>query len=106
MPFQYDEEVNVIPLEQGSYDLNMKCSMTIIEAYLNKLKEANVYENSSIIILADHGYTEEGETILGRENPLLLIKGKEENHNTMEVSNQPISYDDLQEAYQRLLEGK
>lgn len=106
VPFQYDEEVNVIPLEQGSYDLNMKCSMTIIEAYLNKLKEANVYENSSIIILADHGYAEEGETILGRENPLLLIKGKEENHDTMEVSNQPISYDDLQEAYQRLLEGK
>ena len=33
------------------------------------------------------------------------MKGMNEHHDTMQISEAPIAYDDLQEAYQRLLDG-
>ena len=107
VPFQYDEEVNQIPNTEGSYNLSIKCSMTIARTYIDLLKEAGVYDNSAIIILSDHGYSDDAneDAILGRENPILLIKGIGEKHDSLIVSEQPISYDDLQVAYQRLIKG-
>ena len=78
--------------------------MTIVAAYLEKLKEADSYDNSVIIIMSDHGYDEEGTEEYGRQNPLLMIKGRNEHHD-MQISQAPISYDDLQSAYMRLLDG-
>lgn len=40
-----------------------------------------------------------------RQAPMLLIKGRGEHHDTMETSQAPISYVDLQQAYVRLLDG-
>ena len=42
----------------------------IISAYLEELKAINAYDNSLIIVMADHGYSIDG----GLTNPLLLIK--------------------------------
>ena len=44
--------------------------------------------------------------IAERKPPLLLIKGMGETHDTMQISQAPISFEDLQEAYTRLLDGK
>ena len=106
VPFQYDEQVNTIPISEGSYELSIKCSMTIVKEYMERLKEADVYDDSAIIIMADHGYVPDEEGFLGRENPVLFVKGIQEKHDSLIISKQPISYDDLQVAYQRLLEGK
>lgn len=104
LPFQYDKDVNII--ENGSYEGNLEASMTITEAYLEKLKEAGVYDNSVIIIMADHGFNWENmDDTLHRQNPILFIKGINEQHEFHE-SEIPISWEDLQEAYQELLEGK
>ena len=85
----------------------MACAMTIVRDYLDKLKEAGVYDNTAIILLADHGYGYEREIpIVGRGNPVLAVKGRGEQHPAMARSEAPISYEDLQEAYQRLLQGK
>ena len=58
----------------------------------------------------DHGYNgsldESGEEAWMRQCPLLLIKGMGETHDTMQISQAPISFEDLQEAYTRLLDGK
>jgi hypothetical protein len=57
--------------------------------------------------MADHGYNgmgEKEEDFL-RQAALLLIKGRNEQHDTMQISEAPISYEDLQEAYVRLLDG-
>ena len=40
-----------------------------------------------------------------RQSAMLLIKGRGEHHDTMEISQAPISYVDLQQAYVRLLDG-
>lgn len=87
----------------ATYESEIEASIVITDAYLNKLKEANVYNNSVIIIMSDHGY--KWEDALHHQNPILLVKGIDEVHN-FRISNSPISYTDLQGAYQNLLQGK
>ena len=56
--------------------------------------------------MADHGFGQDRTLpIIGRGNPLLAVKGVDEHHD-LSVSQAPISYEDLQTAYQRLLEGR
>jgi len=101
VPFDLDENLNVI--ENGTYEQKVAASLKLIDAYLNRLKENNIYDDSVIIILADHGYSL--ENVYQRFNPILYIKGINEHHK-METSNIPISYEDLNSAYLDLLEGK
>ena len=105
VPFIWDREVNRIPMKDGSYLQNYQASMTIVKQYLQKLRDAGVYDNSAIIIMADHGYDLEGHGNKGRENPLFLVKGRGESHE-FRISEQPVSYEDLMEIYIRLLDGK
>lgn len=110
-PFTYDRDFN-----SGSdftYEQAIECSLTVISAYIQRLKENNVYDNSVIIIMADHGYrpgtdSNDGPIRPGflRFNPILLIKGIHESHEYT-VLEKPLSYAlDLQNAYKDLLEGK
>ena len=106
-PFVYDRDVNYIGVEQGSYRQSMEASVTLAAEYIRALKESGAYENTSLIVMADHGYNgigEKEEDFL-RQAALLLIKGRGEQHDTMQISEAPISYEDLQTAYVRLLDG-
>lgn len=100
VPFDYDENVNKIPEEQGTYRLKLKATLNIIDAFINRLKQNNVYDNSAIIVMADHGYW----ASTGRQNPILYIKGINEHHE-MITSEIPVSYEDLVPAYLQLLNG-
>lgn len=102
-PFQYD--ANMQRKENATYEDNIEASMAIVKKYLDKLKNAGVYDNSAIIILADHGWDANYDHWVSRQDSLLLVKGVEEKH-PMQISSAPVSYTDLQEAYRRILEGK
>ncbi len=104
VPFNLSEDVKYIKDGAGTYDQKLEGCIKIVEKYLNKLKESNVYNNSNIIIMADHGYSFIGAE--GRQNPILYIKGKNEEHKKMNVSDKAISYTDLNSAYIDLLNGK
>lgn len=106
-PFIYDKDVNDIGVEHGSYRQSMEASVTLASQYIQALKESGAYDNTALIIMADHGYNGIGETEEDflRQASLLLIKGRDEQHDTMQISEAPISYEDLQEAYVRLLDG-
>lgn len=97
VPFQYNEKVEKI--ENGTYEDNLKACLTLTDAYLNKLRKNGVYDNSILIVMADHGYEN-----CTRSNPILYIKGIQEEHE-FKVSDAPVSYEDLQTAYAKLLEG-
>ncbi len=106
-PFVYDKDVNVIGVEQGSYRQSMEASITLASNYIQALKDSGAYDNTALIVMADHGYNgigEKEEDFL-RQAALLLIKGRGEHHDTMQISQAPISYEDLQTAYVRLLDG-
>lgn len=100
LPFIYDENVNII--ENGTYESNLRACLTMTKTYLTKLKESDVYNNSVIIVMSDHGFN--GTEAEGRQNPFFCVKGINEKHE-LKISDAPISYVDLQEAYQRLLSG-
>lgn len=100
-PYLYNKDVEFVP--DSTYEQNIGACVTIAGTYLTKLKEAGVYDNSVIFIMADHGYN--WDDSYGRQDPLLLIKGAGENH-AMKISSAPVSYEDLQTAYKRLMSGE
>jgi len=101
-PFEYTKDVELVTY--SSYEDNMACSNTIIETYLNKLKDEGIYDNSIIFITADHGVGEDNDDYR-RINPVLFVKGIGERHDRMQVNSAPISHDDFKSAYFRLLDG-
>lgn len=108
MPFIYDENVNKV--EGGtSYNESIKATITTIKAYIDRLKTNGLYDNTTIIIIADHGNTDTGDEqdidLLSRLNPILLIKGVNEKHELIR-SDLPLIQTDLMDAYQQLLDGK
>lgn len=102
-PFRFDENVNKI--SDATYESSTEARVTITNAYLNKLKESDVYDNSVIIVLSDHRWDtgDNEDNALRWQAPILFIKGIVEKHE-MEISQAPISYIDLQDAFFKLLE--
>ena len=82
---------------ESSYEEECVASLKISSKLIEKLKKEGIYDNSIIIILADHGYSN------GRQNPLLMIKGRDEKH-SFAISEKEVSYYDLQNAYIELLD--
>lgn len=102
-PFQYDRSMNVIG--NGTYEDNIEACVTIIEQYIKALKKQNLYDNTAIVILADHGYN--GQDITNeykRMNPLFMVKGFNEKHE-LKISSAPISYIDLADGITKLTQG-
>ncbi|MBU1694135.1 MAG: sulfatase-like hydrolase/transferase, partial [Verrucomicrobia bacterium] len=93
-PWQLDEnlEVQPLPKNRGGYKRQAIATMKIVNRFLEKLKALGVYDQSLIIVSADHGWGEIGVHdpaggrpvsdeffysdlfIPGRALPLLLIK--------------------------------
>lgn len=96
VPFYSDAQMNDI--EDATYEQAVEASMYMAGIYINKLRECSAYDNSIIIIMADHG---SGDF---RHNPVLIVKGINEKHE-YRVSEVPISYDDLQDAFLKLIDG-
>lgn len=103
--YPWDMNKDFEKIENGTYEEKIESSITVIEKYLNRIKESGQYDNSIIIVLADHGNN--GYDPIGRQNPILYIKGLNEHHNEMVVSDKKVSYEDLNNSiYSDLLEGK
>lgn len=99
-PQRYDINLNIV--ENGTHEGNMDACITLIETFLNKLKENNVYDNSIIIIMSDHGYNKTAED---RQNPILYIKGFDEKH-SYSISQKKVSYVNLADAFIELSNSK
>lgn len=81
---------------------------TMLKTYIKRLKESGIYDNTAMVVLADHGcqiiYPTTDENIVKRFNPTLLVKGIGENHE-VKVSSAPISYIDIADSFVKLLDG-
>ena len=104
-PFKYDKDLNII--ENGTYEQKIEAAITMLNAYIERLKANNVYDNTVIVIMADHGSAalNSAEDMLVRANPMFMIKGTDEHHNFTE-SQKPVSYADLMDIYSNLLNGE
>ncbi len=108
VPCDMDKYMNRI--EDGTYEQKVAATLTMIKTYLQRLKDNDAYDNSAILIMADHGYQLDdtgAHLVLSpiRCNPILFIKGFNEKHKLL-VSDRPVSYLDLQDAFCDLVDGK
>lgn len=102
VPLRYNKDMEIV--EQCTYDESVEGCIKLVDTYLNKLKNSGVYDNSVIIVMSDHGYESDYKDWHGRQDPVLFVKGINEHHE-FNVSKAPVSYDDLQVAYERLMNG-
>ena len=102
-PYEYDAQMNYLP-SGGTYVQSVEMCIMLSDLYLRKLKENGVYDDSVIIIMADHGNGEYYEENNLNQHPVLLIKGVDEHHE-LQVNDRPVSFADLQSAYLHLLNG-
>lgn len=105
-PLNLDKDLNVI--EGGTYRQKLEASLTLIKTYLQRLKDNDAYDNSVIVIMADHGrayWSGQPKQQISRCNPVLFIKGINEKHGMLQ-SDSPVSYVDLQDAFFDLIDGK
>lgn len=105
IPFKYDRDLNII--DNGTYEQKIEATVTMLNAYIERLKANNAYDNTVIVIMADHGNAalDSADDMLVRANPMFLIKGIDEHHEFTE-SQKPVSYADLMEIYSNLLNGQ
>jgi hypothetical protein len=96
-PYTIDENVT----ESSDSDERQQAlgELKIVERYIAEMKEKGVYDNSTIIVMADHGYKGMGQC------PIFLVKEAYANHELM-YNSAPVSYDDLQGTFYCLTMGE
>ena len=103
--YPWDTDENFNHKEKGTYEEKLVNSIKVLKKYLKLLKESGQYDNSVIIIMADHGNN--GYDYVGRQNPILYIKGIDEHHDELKISSKKVSFIDLNDSiYYDLLKGK
>lgn len=106
VPYDLDESANSIDREKGTYKGKVGGIVKLTADYLNMLKQENVYDNSAIVIMSDHGYCEPLDiAVKCRFNPSLYIKGINEHHHAMKINNNRLSQSDFQDAFVELMDG-
>lgn len=106
IPFKYDKDLNILE-GYGTYEQKIEATITMLNAYIERLKANGTYDNTVIIIMADHGNTDlnSADDMLVRANPMFMVKGIGESHE-FTVSDKPLSYLDLMDIYSELLDDK
>ena len=86
----YNMNENLEKVEEGSVTEQQQLQgiMKEIYAYFEAMKQAGVYEGSTIIIAGDHGRHESGNL---ESNPAVLIKRAKESH-PLKISSAPIHF--------------
>lgn len=98
VPYNLNEDLELV--EESTYQQKCVATLKIINAYLNRLRDSGVYDNSIIVVMADHG-----NRVPVNADPILYIKGLGEKHE-LSVSDKAVWYADLQQAFDELLDGK
>lgn len=96
-PFTMNENCEQVEIGNSSETQQALGALKIVTEFIDQLKSENAYNNSTIVLMADHG-------VRGLEqNPLFVIKPQMSSCQ-FEVSNFPLSYADLQKIFISALE--
>ena len=85
--FVNDEHCERI-MGQGDRNQTIKGIAVMLEEYLMQLQEVGVYDNSTIIIMSDHGTGHNAQ-------PIFFIKRQNEQHDKLQETNAPVSYNEF-----------
>ncbi len=107
-PLVWDKDVKLIDEANGSAKQNAEAAMTIASTFVNQIRETDVYDNTVIVVMADHGFgwkDEHVNHITSRIQPILFVKGINERH-PLKIDQAPIAEEDFLEAFLRLSDAK
>ncbi|MBQ2770589.1 MAG: sulfatase-like hydrolase/transferase [Clostridia bacterium] len=93
LPYTLSENVTQIPESQGSMLTQAKGSLQIAREIMEQMKAEGVYDNSTVIIMADHG-TVHDDIPDDAYNPVFLLKPKGE-RGALRTSQAPVWLMDL-----------
>lgn len=98
-PYTFDE--NLLSDSEKKYTVNdeAKGNLTLVEKFIQHFKDNGIYDNTTFIILADHGHYSYSQ------NPLFLIKNKDEHH-AFSVSEAKMSWEYLKDMWILLADEK
>lgn len=100
-PYTLDENIRRVPSKETSEEQQAVGVLKIVSEYLSGLKALGVYDQTTIIITADHG-TGKHSTV--GQSPLFLVKTAGSSH-PFDVSGLPLSFADLPEILVSALQG-
>lgn len=98
-PYTMDAYGNDVGEGNTSFTDQAIGSMRIVNEYLEQMKELGVYDSSTIIVTADHGYWYlTPDELSGTTSPIMLVKPANEQgeRKPLAVSDAPISHMDFQ----------
>ena len=99
-PYTLDEKGN--KAGQTDEETQVRGVLRIVSRYLQKLKDLGVYDNTTVFVMADHGFMdyEPGEYL-----PLFMVKPAGASH-AFEISDEPLSYASMAEMIAAALRGE
>lgn len=105
-PYQYGPHMeNVEGTDQATYENNVAGTVYMLGQYLDMMRHNGTYDNTAIIIMSDHGHSNDENGCEVNAHSIFLAKGFGESH-PYAVNEAPLSYDDLQTVFGRLLDGE
>lgn len=90
--YPYTINENADPVEENSVS-DVQCArgvLRIVQEYIEEMKKQGVYENTAIVLIADHGYYWDGVL----SNPVLLVKPRN-SKGELKISDAPVSQTDF-----------
>lgn len=89
-PYRMTDDLRIVDDWESSLIEQAKGSLKIIFCYIEQLKAVNKYDDSTILIIADHGIqigSNEGDNPI----PLILVKEAGKSQETLQISEAPVS---------------
>lgn len=96
VPFRTTDQATYT--ENGDLISTLRGVFRILQEYFNQMKQLGIYENSTIIVLSDHG--QESPTLLA---PIFYLKRPGETHKQTKINSAPISHQDFQATVLELI---
>lgn len=93
-PYYYNESVQRVTSDETNVIRQSMGSLQIIDAYMEQMKKLGIYDDATIIIMADHGDANDDYGIKNAAHGILLVKEQGAGR-TFSESTAPVSYFDL-----------
>ena len=101
-PFTLTENCKRVALGKSDEERQVLGVLSIVREYLSQLKALGLYDRTTVIVMADHGYVVHSTA---EQTPLFMVKFAGASH-PFEVSDMPFSYTALPEVMTSALRGE
>ena len=92
-PYTMNEDCERVPVGDSDEEFQSIGALKIVHDYITQLKALGVYDRTTVIVLADHGY---GTYSSVEQSPLFMVRLAGSSH-PFEVSDLPLSYASMPE---------